>query len=195
MRRLFFAVAVLTFASTGVAFAQDTESDAPHHPSIGVGMRSSAAPLGLRWWFSGQKVGLDVGLGFVSVPAGIDPDEREMTWAIEAGVPFVLSSWERVHVLLRPGLVYQSQEIGFDEDPTTPGVQFDTESQTTFTVTGEIEGELFLARNFSVSASHGIGFASVDPAFGGDSQTIFGTLGNQFTEVGFHIYWPGGSAR
>lgn len=195
MRRLFLAVAVLMVACTGVAFAQDTDADAPSHPSIGVGFHNSSAPLGLRWWFSGQKVGLDLGFGFLSVPANIDPDEREMTWTVDAGVPFVVSSWQRVHVMLRPGIQYTSEEVGFDSDPGTPGVQFDTENQTTFAVIGEIEGEMFLADNFSVSASHGIAFASLDPGFGADSQTVFGTIGNNFTEIGFHIYWPGGSAR
>ena len=52
-----------------------------------------------------------------------------------------------------------------------------------------LKGEVFLADNFSVSASHGIYFASFDSgAPGADSQTLYGTLGNNFTEVGFHMY-------
>jgi hypothetical protein len=39
-----------------------------------------------------------------------------------------------------------------------------------------------------VSASTGIAYESFDPAFGADKETFFTTLGNNFTEVGFHLY-------
>ena len=52
--------------------------------------------------------------------------------------------------------------------------------------------EVFLVDNFSVSASHGIGFVSFEPV-GGDSETSFTTIGRNFTTVGFHMYFLGGS--
>ena len=85
----------------------------------------------------------------------------------------------QLHVF-RPGLLYQSQQVGFDADPGA-GLTFDTESQTTMTVLAELEAEIFLRDNFSVSASHGIAFRSYDPGFGADSETSFGTFGNNFT--------------
>ena len=50
----------------------------------------------------------------------------------------------------------------------------------------------FLVDNFRVSAAHGIGYRSFNPAGPGDSQTSFGSLGNNFTNIGFHVYFFGG---
>jgi hypothetical protein len=167
------------------AFAQNT------HAPGGLGFHNTDAPVGGRWWLSGQKVGIDAGVGFGSSPSGIDPDESLTNFAINFGVPFVLKSWDGVHVLFRPGIHYASDQVGFDSDPLTAGVQFDTENQTTFAVQAEIEAEVFLRDNVSVSASHGIAFSSFNPGFDADSQTSFGTTGNNFTTLGFHVYFLG----
>ena len=185
-RLVLAALTIVTLGLGGAALADDMGSAS--HKGLGPGFHSIEAPVGLRWWFSGQKVALDLGFGFTSDPAFIDPNETETSFAVEAGVPFVCHSWDRVHALIRPGILYQSQQIGFDSDGTTPGVQFDTENQTTLDVMLEGEAEVFLADNFSVSAAHGIGFRSFDPGFGADSQTSFRTRGNNFTTIGFHIY-------
>lgn len=179
---------VLAAACAGVASAAPPDAT---HASGGLGFHNVEAPIGVRWWFSGQKVGLDLGLGLSSGPSEIDEDENESAWAFEAGVPFVVRSWPRVHLLLRPGLLYQSQQVGFDADPGA-GFDFDTENETTMTLSFEIEAEAFLADNFSVSASHGLGFERFEPAFDGDTRTSFGTLGNNFTNIGFHVYFLGG---
>lgn len=189
MKRMSWMLAMAAILVLGwgtAAFAQMGPGDAQHR-SLGFGFHSIEAPVGLRWWFSNQKVGLDLGLGFDSEPAAIDPDEKENSFAIEAGVPFVCHSWERVHALIRPGILYQSQEVGFDADPG-PGFDFDTETVTTFDVKLEGEAEVFLADNVSVSAAHGFRFRNEDPGFGADSQTSFSTTGNNFTTIGFHIY-------
>ena len=172
--------------------AQAAAPDAMHSPGS-LGFHHVEAPIGLRWWLSGQKVGIDLGLGFNSTPAEIDPDESETGFALDIGVPFVLHSWENVHFMFRPGLLYQSQEEGFDEEPGTPGIQFDTESTSEMSLLAELEVEAFLRDNFSVSASHGIGFVRSDPGFGGDETTSFGTFGREFTNIGFHVYFLGGS--
>jgi hypothetical protein len=198
MRRLFLAVAVLMVACTGVAFAQDTDADAPKHRTGGLGFHNSNAPIGIRWWFSGQKVGIDLGFGFLSEQEATSPfggagytDEKLMRFTIDAGVPFVFSSWNRVHALLRPGVNYISQEFTTSGGPPAT---FTTETATLLQIMGEIEAEVFLADNLSVSASHGIVFASFDPGFpGSDTASSFGTFGNNFTEVGFHMYlWGSG---
>lgn len=191
MKRLFLAVAS-SFAlvlAAGASFA--APPDATHAP-IGAGFHDVAAPLGIRWWLSGQKVGIDAGLGFASTPSGIDPNENELGWTLDLGVPLVMHSWSQAHVLFRPGILYTSQEVGFDSDPGTGGVQFDTDDATTFVLQGELEAEVFLRDNVSFSASTGIAYQTFNPALGGDSETTFQTLGRNFTNIGFHVYFLGG---
>lgn len=161
----------------------------PVHYNGGLGFHTLAAPLGGRWWFAGQKVGVDFGLGFASTPAP-SYDEKLTGWAVEVGVPIVVKHWDKVHLLFRPGFLYESQEF----ETTNPPTAFDSDNQTSFSLTAELEAEVFLASNFSVSASHGLGFFSVSPAGGGDSVTSLGTIGNNFSHIGFHIYFFGGKA-
>lgn len=186
-------IVAVVCACTLTAGASGALAEAPdaRHANGGLGFHSVEAPIGLRWWFSGQKVGLDLGLGFNSSPSEIDPDENESGWALDAGVPFVAHSWPQLHLLVRPGILYQSQQVGFDEDPG-PGFSFDTENETTMSLRLEIEAECFLRDNFSVSASHGIAIDRFTPAFDDDdTRTSFGTIGNNFTNVGFHVYFLG----
>lgn len=191
MKRLFLAAACSVALAAGATAVRADDTNDARHASGGLGFHDSSAPIGLRWWMSNQKVGIDVGLGFNSSPSSIDADEKVTDLALDLGVPIVMHSWGGVHVLFRPGLLYQSEEIGFDSDAGTPGVQFDTEKQKTIAVQAELEAEVFLRDNVSVSASHGIGFVSFDPGFGADSRTSFGTFGNNFTNIGFHVYFLG----
>lgn len=190
MKRLFLVTAC-SFALAAVATVAFAAPPDAMHASGGVGFHDSSAPLGVRWWLASQKVGIDVGLGLSSTPSSIDPKEKEMGWALDLGVPFVMHSWEGAHVLFRPGVLYKSEEVGFDADPGA-GFQFDTEKQTNLAVQAELEAEVFLRDNVSVSASHGIAFETFDPGFGADSQSSFRTLGNNFTNIGFHVYFLGG---
>jgi len=175
-------------ALPSMARAQDDEL--PEHYNGSLGFHNLTAPLGGRWWLGGQKIGLDFGLGFASEPAS-GYDEDLTNWAVEVGVPIVVKNWDKVHVLFRPGLLYESEEVQM----TSPPTPFATDDMTSFSLTAEIEAEVFIVDNFSVSASHGIGFFSVDPAGGGDSSTSFGTLGNNFSHIGFHVYFFGGKAN
>jgi hypothetical protein len=186
-RLILAATTVITLGVVGAALAEGMGPGDATHNRGGPGFHSVEAPIGIRWWMSGQKIGIDLGFGFNSEPASIDPTEKESSFALEAGVPFVCHSWDRVHTLIRPGILYQSQQVGFDSDPGI-GFTFDTENQTTLDVMLEGEVEVFLADNFSVSAAHGFVFRSFDPGFGADSQTSFGTRGNNFTTIGFHAY-------
>src|SRR4051812_22648715 len=164
------------------AFAQDDEHAV--HKSGGIGFHESFAPLGIRHWFGSQKVGLDLGAGFSSDPSLAFGGEHLRSWALSAGVPIVLSSWPRVHVLFRPGVTYRSQQV----EATAPPSAFATESEKTLNIKAEIEGEAFILENFSVSASTGLGYESFDPGFGLDKENSFRTFGGNWTEVGFHIY-------
>lgn len=185
---LFAMLAATTCALPSTARAQSDEQ--PSHYNVGLGFHTVTAPLGVRWWLAGQKVGVDFGLGFRSEPAP-SYDEKLTGWAIEVGVPIVVRNWDKVHVLFRPGFLYESQEVQM----TFPPSLFATDDRTSFSLTAEIEAEVFLVSNFSVSASHGIGFFRESPAGGGDSVTSIGTLGNNFTNIGFHIYFLGGKAN
>jgi hypothetical protein len=190
MRRLITAVAatlaVLFSAPPATVHAEMAPGE---HLNGGLGFHNVEAPIGVRWWFSGQRVGLDLGLGFESTPAPSYPDEKLTGWTVEVGVPFVIHSWNRAHLMIRPGILYDSQQF----EATDPPDPFDTEDGTTLVVMGEIEAEVFLVDNVSVSASHGIGFSSFDPPGGGDSITSFSTFGNNFTNIGFHVYFFGGN--
>jgi hypothetical protein len=161
--------------------------DKPVHHSGGLGFHNIDAPLGGRYWFANQKVGVDFGFGLRSSPAP-SYDEHLMGWAVELGLPIVVKSWDKVHVLARPGFVYDSQQREMS-DPPDP---FATDDETTIALTAELEAEVFLVSNFSVSASHGIGYFKTDPAGGGDSNSSWNTFGSDFSHIGFHYYFFGG---
>jgi len=188
MKRLLLVVCLLALTSSTTV--KSASADAATHAPIGLGFHDASAPIGVRWWMAGQKVGIDLGLGLSSSTSNFDSNEKVMGFALDVGVPLVMKSWDKAHVLFRPGILYQSQQVGFDADPGA-GYEFDTENQTTLSVLAEIEAEIFLHDNFSVSASHGLAFQSFDPGFGADSQTSFGTFGNNFTNIGFHVYFLG----
>jgi hypothetical protein len=184
-------LAVTLFAFLAVvpalAFAQDMPP--AEHKSIGLGFHNDSAPIGVRWWFAGQKVGLDLGVGYdreAATTLGFPfPDEHLSKFTINAGIPIVLKSWSKVHFMFRPGLSYATQQV---PDTSATLANFSTANEKTLQITGELEAEVFLAENFSVSASHGIGYESFKPADGGKSETAFFTLGNNFTNIGFHVY-------
>ena len=179
-RWIVFLALALTLIATGVATAQ------PSHPDIALGFHRVEAPLGVRWWFSGQKVAIDFGLGFGSHE---DPatDEDLSDFALDIGVPIRLKSWDRVHFMVRPGILYTSEE----EVTNGPPPPIETDNTTSLSVLGELEVEVFLADNVSFSASHGLGITNTDFAGGGSSSTM-GTFGANFTNIGFHVYLFGG---
>jgi hypothetical protein len=188
-RRSVVIVAILSTVGV-LPMSARSQSDLPQHPNGSLGFHTTAAPLGGRWWFGAQKVGIDFGLGFSSTPAPSYDDESLMGVTVDVGVPIVLKNWDKVHLMFRPGLLYATQE----EQMSSPPDPFDSDDATTMGVTLEIEGEVFIVDNFSVSASHGIGFFSDDPAGPGDSRSSFTTLGNNFSHIGFHVYFFGGGS-
>src|SRR5437667_7156657 len=111
MKRTWWVFAMsmaLVMNVAGVARAKMGPGDAQHNRG-GPGFHSVEAPIGIRWWLGSEKVGLDLGFGVTNEPSAIDPSENVTGWAIEAGLPLVCHSWERVHFLVRPGILYQSQ--------------------------------------------------------------------------------------
>jgi hypothetical protein len=186
MKKLLIAAAATLLTSLAVPPAVHADAPDAHHGSIGLGFHNVDAPIGLRWWLGGQKVGIDLGFGYGNEEA--TPDDRINHWALDVGVPFVMHSWDRAHILFRPGLLYENQEF------VVTTVPFDTDHATTMAIQAEIEAEIFIVDNVSVSASHGIAFESDDPG-PGDSQSSFTTFGNNFTQVGFHMYFLGNGSR
>ncbi len=178
------AAAVLSLFCFLPTSARADDDGVAVHKSGGIGFHQTAAPLGVRWWLAGQKVGIDLGFGFSSDPSLPYPSEHLKSFAIAAGIPIRLQSWSRMHVLFRPGILYQTQQV----EATAPPTPFDTESEKTLLISGEIEAEAFLLENFSVSASTGIAYESFDPGFGLDKENSFRTVGGNFTNVGFHVY-------
>jgi len=174
MKRMLSLVALAMVVSAGVASAQGATVKGA------LGFHSIEAPLGIRWWLS-DKIALDGGLGFGSNEVG---GETFSNWAFDLGLPISLKSWDRVNFMIRPGLLYTSQE-----ETTGPGTTGDT---TEMILLAELEAEVFLAENFSVSASHGLGIVNTDPATG-SSTSDWSTFGNNLTNIGFHVYLFGGS--
>ena len=115
MKKLILALAIMTVTSAGTAMAQD----GPTHQNGAIGFHNVEAPLGIRWWFSGQKAGIDLGFGFANFPGDEDPDENVNSFAIDAGLIYRFKSWERVHILGRLGLLYQSEEYQVFIPPAT----------------------------------------------------------------------------
>ena len=189
------AVSLVALFSLLPAVASAQDMPAGEHKTIGLGFHDVEAPVGVRWWLAGQKVGIDLGLGYAtdSESAQLEgyPDESTSSWAISVGVPIVLKSWSRVHFLFRPGLFYETEEFVTSTFPAP----FETADVKTMRITGELEAEVFLMENMSVSASHGIGYQSIDVEGVDDKITSFSTLGNNFTEIGFHVYLFGSGSH
>lgn len=202
MRRMLTALTVTMLGFAATASAQDNVDrhmdGVANHNYIGCGFHTTEAPLGLRWWFSGQKMALDLGLGVTSTEVddsafGEEVNESVLGWTLDAGLPLVIRSWPRVHAIVRPGILYSSQQEPFDVGPPGGPVEIEMENATSIAGRLEFEAEVFLADNFSVSASHGFEFASSKPAVApgapdAESSTNFRTIGGNFTSVGFHLY-------
>ena len=172
---------VLAFALLVPAAAQAQ----PIHDMGSLGFHDPSAPLGFRWWVTQRwAIDADFGVGSTDVPS---IDQHLSNWVIDVGVPIRLSSWDRVHFLLRPGLIYRSQEVVTDVGPP---VLTDTDHQTEWGA--ELETEVFLVENVSVSASEGFAVVNTSPAMG-SSTTDWQTTGGNFTRLGFHVYLFGKS--
>jgi hypothetical protein len=198
MRKIFTAVllGLSIVASSTTSFAQDSQH-AVDHARGGLGFRLTRAPIGIRWWLS-DMVGIDAGVGFTSekfADIGTDPlgnpeDVTFSAFSADIGVPLRLRTWDSVHFILRPGLIYTTEDDQFYFDIT--GTK---EKRNTFAVSGEFEVEYFVAKNFSLSASHGVEYASTKlDVPNSKSDTAVGTFGSNFTTLGFHVYLWGPSS-
>jgi hypothetical protein len=184
MKGFLGVVSLALVTLTGVASAQGaTEEVAVHHEQGALGFHSIQAPLGGRWWLN-HKFAIDLGLGFGSTEDAGDNTSLS-NWALDFGVPIRMRSYDRLHVIFRPGILYQSQEV-----VTDPGPPILKDDATQMALNLEIEAEVFLTDHFSVSASQGLAFITNSPPVG-DSTNDWGTTGANFTTLGFHVYMFG----
>ena len=173
MKRLGFALVFLM-----VLFASPVFASATDHGNGAIGFHHSDAPIGIRWWFgTEQKMALDLGIGISSSDAG---EDRLTDFALDAGLPILIKTWDRVHSIFRPGILYTSEAFVLAGE---------TDRGSTISIVGELEAEVFVTDNFSVSASHGLAIEiNSPPGENVDSSTNFGTFGVNLTEIGFHLY-------
>lgn len=188
---LFFAVVLCLVATTAMAGDMTKR--------LGLGFVTTDAPVGGRYWFT-DKVGFDLGFGFSNtnlgksnVPTGVDNSATDFTIAV--GLPInVMSVDDRVNFHVTPMFEYQSLKSLKLAAEVNNGAPL-TGMSTPTSIAGllVLEFEVNVTQDFTVSASHGLGFMSVDSGVSGaDKLTEFTTLGKNVTEFGFHYYLPGG---
>lgn len=188
---IFFTLALCLIA--GTAMGADVAK------RFGLGFVTTDAPVGGRYWLS-EKVAFDVGFGFSNtnlgesnVPSGLDNSATD--FVIEVGIPInVINVGDRVNFHVHPRFQYQSLASLKLEAELDAGQKLDDMSTPT-SIAGllVLEFEVFVTGDFTVSASHGLGYASLDSGFSDvDKVTQFTTLGDNVTQFGFHYYLPGG---
>ena len=172
MKKILFFTLVLCLVA-GSASATDMAK------RFGLGFNTSDSPIGGRYWFS-PKVGLDIGFGVF-----VDDDGGESTtdWTISGGLPInIIDVGERVNFNFLPWVQYANLDFG-------------DETGSLMTILAALEFELFVTKDFSVSASHGVGFDMYSPPGDGDSETDISTFGENVTQFGVHYYLPGGGSQ
>ena len=196
MKRTTLAAALLLAmaglpAAAGLAHAADSTKQymggigfrAPITPLSFALVEPQAAPtIGIRHWFNGM-VGFDLAAGYYQ--AEIKPLPEKFTgFTVEAGVPITLKRpSEKVNLILRPGFQYGQLE---DVDETPPPITINWDMMG---ATLELEVEWMVADKLSLSASHGVGYFRLrDNGNPKTTRTFAGTLGSNFTELGFHVY-------
>jgi outer membrane protein with beta-barrel domain len=190
MKRTFLAAAAMLV----VAAAAHADS-APKKGMGGIGFRAPITPMsfalvepqaaptiGIRNWFN-SVLGFDLALG--AYQAEIKPLPEKFTgYTIDVGVPLAVKRpSEKVTLIIRPGFQWGQIE---DVDETPPPITIDWDL---YGATLEMEAEWFVADKLSLSASYGAGYFKLkdngDPE---TTRTFVGTLGTNFTELGFHVY-------
>lgn len=143
-----------------------------------------AATIGGRQWLTGQ-VGLDFGVGYLQLEATQGSQKNEFNGvSFDIGLPIVIKKLDNVNFIFRPGYQYGTFE---DKDATV-----DPAITTKFTLNGfsaGFEAEWMVAKSLSVSAAHGLTWASLE-SDGPVTQkfTSLGTTGSNFTQLGFNVY-------
>ncbi len=189
-RHIMSVLGVLAVLATAITFssaAAETMSGDSQMNRGGLGFHTGDAPIGIRWWLS-DRAGLDLAVGFQSIknPGFEDETVTLNTFATEVGVPLAVKKWERATFIFRPGFEYLSTDQNDAIDALGNPIKY---KLNVWAVTGELEAEVFLVPNVSVSATHGVAYESAKPDLAGATkETRFQTFGNNFTTIGFHVY-------
>jgi len=185
MKKALFLTLTLAMVLATSASAKDMTG------KYGLGFWTEESAVGGRYWF-GEKVGFDIGVGFMSEDSFVRDSEGNMVdetasgFSFDAGLLYVVFPTERANFFVRPGIMYKSEDMAI---PTGNDSETEFDAQTTFSGSFTLGGELFFGDNFSLSAGHGLRFMSISPAGDGDSQTKFETFGSSITNIGFHFYF------
>ena len=143
----------------------------------GIGMLSPTLPAGVRYHFD-HRLGAEVGLRFGS--RSVEGSSRN-DFAFEGALLYVMAPGDRLNFYLRPAAGFLSEERG---DGT----------YSTVVLSAGFLFEVFLTRDFSVSASQGLAVEFVGPPSGRDSasgnRTSFGLRGGTWPQLGFTYYLP-----
>ena len=139
--------------------------------------------IGIRQWFN-KRFGFDLAVGYYQ--AEIKPLPEKFTgYAVDTGIPISIKRpSQKVNLILRPGFTWGQLE-DVDETPPPLTIEWDLLGTTL-----DLEVEWMVADNLSLSASHGVGYFRLrDNGSPKTSRTYAGTLGSNFTELGFHVYF------
>ena len=144
----------------------------------------AAATVGGRQWVS-ETVGIDAALGFNSFKA--EQGTQKETWtgmSFDIGLPIVVKRFDKVNLIVRPGVQFGSLE---DKDATVTPTK--TTKYTMSGFSGTLEAEWYVTPNLSLSAAHGLAWASMkDNGSPSVKFTSLGTTGSNFTQMGFNLY-------
>ena len=191
MKRMMLATALM-LAVAAVAHA-DNE---PKNSMGGIGFRSPVTPLsfalvepqaaptiGIRQWFN-KQFGFDLAVGYYQ--AEIKPLPEKFTgFTVDAGLPISIKRpGDKVNLIIRPGFQWGQLE-DVDETPPPITIEWDLLGATL-----DLEVEWMVTDKLSLSASQGAGYFRLrDNGSPKTSRTYVGTLGSNFTELGFHVYF------
>jgi hypothetical protein len=193
---LIAAAAVTLLLGPAAAHAQETMGglgfrtlDGPSFPGTSI---SASPAIGFRQWFT-PRMGLDVAVGIttISVESGppLTTTDEGTGFVFDVGVPFSAKKWDKVNFIFRPGVQYGRSKL---EDKTALAPPNEVTS-TLLSVSGELEVEYMFVDKVSISASHGIAYNSLkshdnDTPENEFNITGFDTRGDNFTQLGFHVY-------
>ena len=174
MKKILFFTCVLAMIATS-AFATDTTK------RLGLGFVDNDVPIGVRYWLS-PKIGLDLGFGISSTQLETSPGEKTTytNYSFAAGLPInMITVGDRVNLHFLPMFEYRSLDQG-------------TDNATEFNIIAALEFEVFVTKDLSVSAAHGVVFSSTSPPGNAETTTDWSTFGSNITDFGVHYYLPGG---
>jgi len=144
----------------------------------------AAATVGGRQWVS-EKVGVDAAIGYNSFKA--EQGTQVETWtgmSFDLGLPIVVKKLPHVNFIVRPGVQFGSLE---DKDETSLPTTTTKYTMTGFS--GTLEAEWYVTENLSLSAAHGLAWASMKDDGNPEIKfTSIGTTGSNFTQLGFNLY-------